>query len=81
VYGSFHGCVDFLLVALVIFVSIGDIFVGILCAPCSFDSEVFGFGFVGGSWIVASCIFVLDHDPSNSEFDPRLKDFGWNPSF
>jgi hypothetical protein len=52
-----------------------------LCAPCSFDSEVFGFGFVGGSWIVASCIFVLDHDPSNSEFDPRLKDFGWNPSF
>jgi hypothetical protein len=21
-----------------------------------------------GSWIVALCIFVLDHDPSNSEF-------------
>jgi hypothetical protein len=24
---------------------------------------------------------VLDHDPSNSEFGLRLKDFGWNPSF
>jgi hypothetical protein len=34
-----------------------------------------------GSWIVASCIFVLDHDPSNSEFGIGLKDFGWNPSF
>jgi hypothetical protein len=33
------------------------------------------------SWIVASCIFVLDHDLSNSEFGLRLKDFGWNPSF
>jgi hypothetical protein len=28
-----------------------------------------------------SCICVLDHDPSNSEFSLRLKDFGWNPSF
>jgi hypothetical protein len=26
------------------------------------------------------CIFVLDHDPLNSEFGLRLKDFGWNPS-
>jgi hypothetical protein len=26
-------------------------------------------------------IFVLDHDPSNSEFGLRLKDFGWKPSF
>jgi hypothetical protein len=34
-----------------------------------------------GSWIVVSCIFVLDHDPSNSEFGLRLKDFGWNPSY
>jgi hypothetical protein len=34
-----------------------------------------------GSWIVALCIFVLDHDPSNSEFGLRLKDFSWKPSF
>jgi hypothetical protein len=33
------------------------------------------------SWIVASCIFVLDLDPPNSEFGPRLKDFGWNLGF
>jgi hypothetical protein len=25
------------------------IFVGFSCAACSFDSEVFGFGFVGGN--------------------------------
>jgi hypothetical protein len=48
VYGNFHGCVDFLLLALVIFLSFCAIFVGFLCAPCSFDSEVFEFGFVGG---------------------------------
>jgi hypothetical protein len=33
------------------------------------------------SWIVASCIFVLDLDPPNSEFGLRLKDFGWKLSF
>jgi hypothetical protein len=33
------------------------------------------------SWIVASCIFVLDLDPPNSEFSLQLKDFGWKPSF
>jgi hypothetical protein len=33
------------------------------------------------SWKVASCIFVLDLDPPNSEFGPRLKDFGWNLGF
>jgi hypothetical protein len=48
VYGSFHGCVDFLLVALVILVSFSAIFVGFSCAPCSFNSEVFGFRFVVG---------------------------------
>jgi hypothetical protein len=48
VYGSFHGCVDFLLVAHVFFVFFRAIFVGFSCAACSFDSEVFGFGFVGG---------------------------------
>jgi hypothetical protein len=39
VYGSIHGCVDFLLVARVIFVSFRAIFVGFSCAACSFDSE------------------------------------------
>jgi hypothetical protein len=48
VYGSIHGCVDFLLVARVISCLFRAIFVGFLCVPCSFDSEVFGFGFVGG---------------------------------
>jgi hypothetical protein len=62
VYGSFHGCVDLLLVARVIFVSFLTIFVGFSCATCSL------------------CIFVLDHDPSNSKFILQLKDFGWNPS-
>jgi hypothetical protein len=45
---SFHGCVDFSLVAHVIFVSFRAIFVGFSCAACSFDSEVFGFQFVDG---------------------------------
>jgi hypothetical protein len=48
VYGSFHGCVDFLVVAHVIFVSFQAFFIGFSCAPCSFHSEVFGLGFVGG---------------------------------
>jgi hypothetical protein len=48
VYGSFHGCVDLLLVARVIFVSFSSYFGGFSCAACFFDSEVFGFGFVGG---------------------------------
>jgi hypothetical protein len=34
-----------------------------------------------GSWIDALCIFVLDLDPSNSRFDLRFQDFGWNPGF
>jgi hypothetical protein len=33
------------------------------------------------SWVVASCIFVVDLDPPNSEFGLRLKDFGWNVGF
>jgi hypothetical protein len=48
VFGRFHGCIDFLLVALVIFVSFRAIFVGFSCAPCLFDFEVFEFEFVGG---------------------------------
>jgi hypothetical protein len=47
VNGSFHGCVDFPLVARWIFVSFLSYFVGFSCAGCSFDSEVFGFRFVG----------------------------------
>jgi hypothetical protein len=48
VNGSFHGCVDSPLVARWIFVPFRAIFVGFSCASCSFDSEVFGFEFVGG---------------------------------
>jgi hypothetical protein len=68
VYGSFHGCVNFLLVARVIFVSFRAIFVGFSCTACSFDSEVFGLEFFVR--IMDRCLvhFVLDLDPSNYEF-------------
>jgi hypothetical protein len=33
-----------------------------------------------GSRIDVLCTFVLDLDPSNSEFGTWLKDFSWNPS-
>jgi hypothetical protein len=36
-----------------------------------------GLNFWWESWIVASCIFVLDLEPPNFEFGLRLKDFGW----
>jgi hypothetical protein len=48
VYGNIHGCVDFLFVAQVISVSFSGYFRQILSAACSFDFEVFGFGFVCG---------------------------------
>jgi hypothetical protein len=48
VYGSFHGCIDLLLVARVIFMSFSSNFLGFSCVSCSFDFEVFVFGFVGG---------------------------------
>jgi hypothetical protein len=48
VYESFQGCVNFLLVARVIFMSFQTIFVGFTCVACSFDSEVFGFRFLCG---------------------------------
>jgi hypothetical protein len=41
VYENIHGCVYFLLVARVIFVSFLAIFVGLPCATFSFDSEAF----------------------------------------
>jgi hypothetical protein len=48
VNGRFHGCVDFPLVARWISCLFRAIFVGFSCAAFSFDTEVFGFGFVGG---------------------------------
>jgi hypothetical protein len=82
VNASCHGCVDFQLVALWIFVSF-------LIYFRWFFMRVLFLRFWGvwvqicwwESWIVASCIFVLDVDPPNSEFGLRLKDFGWKPSF
>jgi hypothetical protein len=82
VNGSFHGCVDFPLVACVIFVSFLSYFHWIFVRGLFLQ-------FLGvwvricwwGSWIVALCIFVLNHDPSNSEFGLRLKDFGWTLGF
>jgi hypothetical protein len=49
VNGSFYGCVDSRFVARWIFVSFRAIFVGFLCAAYSFDSEMFGLGFVGAN--------------------------------
>jgi hypothetical protein len=82
VNGSFHGCIDFPLVARWIFVSFLSyfrwIFVrALFLRSCGVRVRICWWG----SWIVALCIFVLDHDPSNSEFVLRLKDFGWKPSF
>jgi hypothetical protein len=48
VNGSFHSCIDSRLVAHWISCLIRAIFVGFSCVACSFDSEVFGFEFVGG---------------------------------
>jgi hypothetical protein len=82
VNGSFHGCVYSPLVARWIFVSFSSYFrrffvrglflrfIGVWVQICWWES-----------WIVASCIFVLDLDPPDSEFGLRLKDFGWKPSF
>jgi hypothetical protein len=82
VNGSFHGCIDFPLVARVIFVSFSSYFhLFFMCGLFLQFRGVWVRIFWWGSWIVASCIFVLDHDPSNSKFDLRLKDFGWKPSF
>jgi hypothetical protein len=78
VNGSFHGCVDFRFVARWIFVSFSSyfrrffvrgLFIWLWCVwprICWWES-----------WIVASCIFVLDLDPPNFEFVLPLKDFGW----
>jgi hypothetical protein len=50
VYGSIHGCVDFVLLARVIFVSFSSPFVRFSCATCSFDYEAFVFSFVCGDY-------------------------------
>jgi hypothetical protein len=81
VYGSIHGCVDFLLVARSIFMSFSGYFRWIFV-------RAWFLRFWGvwvqiswwGSWIDVLCMFVLEHDPSNSGLDLWLKDFGWNPS-
>jgi hypothetical protein len=77
VYGSFHGCVDVLLVARVIMVSFFELFL------LDFRARLVPWVRIcwWGSWIDVLCIFVLDHDPSISGFGLRLKDFGWNHSF
>jgi hypothetical protein len=45
-YGSIHGCLDFLLLARVIFVSFSGYFVGFSCVACSINFEEFVFGFL-----------------------------------
>jgi hypothetical protein len=79
--GSFHGCVDSQFVARWIFVSFSSYFRrffvrGLFLRLCGVWARICWWE----SWIVASCIFVLDLDPPKSEFGPRLKDFGWNNS-
>jgi hypothetical protein len=67
-YGSFHGCVDFLLVACVIFVSFQAIFVGFSCTAYSFDFEVFGFGFFCGDHVDAKCAPSVKHTESRTSW-------------
>jgi hypothetical protein len=61
--------------------SFSGYFVGFSCAACSFDSEVFVFGFLCEDHGYVLCIFVLDLDPSNSGFCLHFEDFAWNPGF
>jgi hypothetical protein len=80
--GSFHGCVDSRFVARWIFVSFSSYFRqffvhGLFLRFCGVWTRICWWE----SWIVASCIFVLDLDPPNSEFGPRMKDFGWSLGF
>jgi hypothetical protein len=49
VNGSFRGCIDFPVVARWIFLSFSSYFRWFSYAARSFNSEVFGFGFVGGN--------------------------------
>jgi hypothetical protein len=55
VYGIFHGCVDFLLVARVIFMSFSGYFRWIFVSGYSFDSDVFAFRFICGYHGYLSC--------------------------
>jgi hypothetical protein len=82
VNGNFHGSINFPLVARVIFLSFFSYFHWIFVRGLFLRFwGVWVWICWWGSWIVALCIFVLDHDPSNSEFGLWLKDFGWKPSF
>jgi hypothetical protein len=80
--GIFHGCVDSRFVATWIFVSFLSYFrrffvCGLFLRFCGVWAWICWWE----SWIVASCIIVLDLDPPNSEFGLRLKDFSWNLGF
>jgi hypothetical protein len=80
--GSFHGCVDFLLVARVFFVSFSSYFCWIFMRTLFLRSWGICVQICWwGSCIDVLCIFVLDHEPSISRFGLRSKDFGWNASF
>jgi hypothetical protein len=82
VYGSIHGCVDFLLVDRMVFMSFSSYFRWIFVRALFLRFRGVWVRICWwGSWIDALCIFVLDHDPLISGFGLRLKDFGWNPSF
>jgi hypothetical protein len=81
VYESFHGCIDFLLVARVIsclFKLFSLDFRARLIPPIL---SVWVRIFLRGSWRDDLCNFVLDHDLPNSEFGLRFEDYSWNRSF
>jgi hypothetical protein len=82
VNGSFHGCVDSRIVARWIFVSFSSYFRRFfVCGLFLWFWGVWARICWWESWIVASCIFVLDLDPPNYEFGLQLKVFGWNLGF
>jgi hypothetical protein len=81
VYGSFHGCVNFLLVAREIFMSFSGYFRWIFVRSLFLRFRGVRVQIcLWRSWIYVSYIFVLDLDSSNSEFGLRLKEFFWKPS-
>jgi hypothetical protein len=82
VNGSFHGCVDSLLVAHWIFLSFSSYFRRFfVCGLFLRFRGVWVRICWWRSWIVVLCIFVLDLDPPIFEFGFRLKDFGWTLGF
>jgi hypothetical protein len=79
--GSIHSCVDFLLLARVIFVSFLSYFRRNFVRRSIRQFEGVSLRIsLRGSWVSALCLFVDDLDPSNARFGLLFVDFRMNPS-